>query len=187
MMPTFPRSPLKSRTVSFPQYGFKAGLSDSALAHVLRVKPAPGIPCATPALRPSFVHPSQGSLIPAQSREGWLKNAPPCEEISPLPQRPSLRSGLSCPGPSSLNRPHAPHSWAHRNFAAMRFICDAFAVRVRLGDPRVVPCFHWHPLSTCCPLRPREVHRLHMPSSFADNAGLRPGEKVSALPKVPTL
>ena len=28
MMPTFPPLPLKSRTVSFPQYGFKAGLSD---------------------------------------------------------------------------------------------------------------------------------------------------------------
>src|SRR5271167_1370468 len=30
MMPTFPSLPLKSRTVSFPQYGFKAGLSDGA-------------------------------------------------------------------------------------------------------------------------------------------------------------
>jgi hypothetical protein len=28
MMPTSPRPPLKSRTVSFPQYGFKAGMSD---------------------------------------------------------------------------------------------------------------------------------------------------------------
>jgi hypothetical protein len=30
MMPPFPWSPLKSRTVSFPQYGFKAGMSDGA-------------------------------------------------------------------------------------------------------------------------------------------------------------
>jgi hypothetical protein len=97
----------------------------------------------------------------------------PCEDLSPLPQRPSLRSGLYCPSPSSLNRPHAPHSWAHRHFAAVRFIGDAFAVRVHLGDPGVVPCFHWHPLSTCRPLRPREVHRLLTPSSFTDNAGLR--------------
>src|SRR5208283_4491101 len=28
-------------------------------------------------------------------------------------------------------------------------------------------------LSTCRPLRPREVHRLHPPSSFTDDAGLR--------------
>jgi hypothetical protein len=56
-------------------------------------------------------------------------------------QGPSLRSGLCCPGPSPLNRPHPSHSQAHRNFIALRLICDAFAVRERLGDPRVVPGF----------------------------------------------
>src|SRR5215813_11563603 len=30
MMPTFPLPPLKFRTVSFPQYGFKAGIADEA-------------------------------------------------------------------------------------------------------------------------------------------------------------
>jgi len=30
MMPTFPSSPLKFRTVGFPQYGFKVGLSEGA-------------------------------------------------------------------------------------------------------------------------------------------------------------
>src|ERR1700680_2344972 len=30
-----------------------------------------------------------------------------------LPQGPSLPSGLCCPGPSSLSRPHPPHSRAH--------------------------------------------------------------------------
>src|SRR5450756_1138530 len=49
------------------------------------------------------------------------------------PQRPSLGSGLFCPGPSSLNRPHPPHSQAHRDFTAWRLIRDAFAVR---GAPR---------------------------------------------------
>jgi hypothetical protein len=49
---------------------------------------------------------------------------------------------LFCPGPSSLNRPHPPHSPAHRDFAAWRLIRDAFAVRERLSDPRVVPGFH---------------------------------------------
>ena len=52
------------------------------------------------------------------------------------------QSGLFCPGPSSLNRPHPPHSQAHRNFTAWRLIRDAFAVRERRGDPRVVPGFH---------------------------------------------
>jgi hypothetical protein len=49
---------------------------------------------------------------------------------------------LFCPGPSSLNRPHPPHSPAHHDFTAWRLIRDAFAVRERLGDPRVVPGFH---------------------------------------------
>src|SRR5208337_4714686 len=60
----------------------------------------------------------------------------------PPPQRPSLGSGLFCPGPSSLSRPHPPHSLAHRDFTAWRLIRDAFAVRERRGDPRVVPGFH---------------------------------------------
>src|SRR6516225_4055434 len=30
MMPTFPSPPLKFRTAGFPQYGFKAGLSEGA-------------------------------------------------------------------------------------------------------------------------------------------------------------
>src|SRR6201988_4684670 len=63
--------------------------------------------------------------------------------LAPQPQGPSLGSGLCCPGPSSLNRPHPPHSQAHRDFTAQRLIRDAFAVRERLGDPRVVPSFRW--------------------------------------------
>jgi hypothetical protein len=35
-----------------------------------------------------------------------------------------------------------PHSQAQRDFTAWRLIRDAFAVRERLGDPRVVPGFH---------------------------------------------
>jgi hypothetical protein len=61
----------------------------------------------------------------------------------PQPQGSSLETGLCCPGPSSLNRPHPPHSQAHRDFTAERLIRNAFAVRERLGDPRVVPSFHW--------------------------------------------
>jgi hypothetical protein len=59
-----------------------------------------------------------------------------------LPQGPSLRSGFCCPGPSTLTWPHPSHLPAQRDFAAERFIRAAFAVRERLGDRRVVPCFH---------------------------------------------
>ena len=58
-----------------------------------------------------------------------------------LPQGSSLLPELCCLGPSSLNRPHPPHSWAHRDFTAERLIRDVFAVRERRGDPRVVPSF----------------------------------------------
>ena len=68
-----------------------------------------------------------------------LDHAPPWWVTSPPPQGPSLGSGLFCPGPSSLNRPH--HSQVHRDFTACRLIRDAFAVRERLGDPRAVPGF----------------------------------------------
>ena len=59
-----------------------------------------------------------------------------------LPQGSSLRPGLYCPDPSSLNRPHPPHSWTQRAFTALQLIRPAFAVRLRLGNPRLVPCFH---------------------------------------------
>jgi hypothetical protein len=64
------------------------------------------------------------------------------EVASPLlPQGSSLLPELCCLEPSSLNRPHPSHSWAHRGFTAWRLIRDAFAVRERRGDPRVVPSF----------------------------------------------
>src|SRR5260370_25730979 len=74
-------------------------------------------------------------------RDDGLGDAPPFEELAPLPQRSSLRSGLYCPSPSTLIRPHPSHSQGHPDFTAWRLIRDAFAVLVRLGDPRLVPCF----------------------------------------------
>jgi hypothetical protein len=47
MMPTFPRSSLSFRTAGFPQYGWKAGLSDGAFPYVAQLKPAPGIRCSS--------------------------------------------------------------------------------------------------------------------------------------------
>ena len=58
------------------------------------------------------------------------------------PQGPSLRPGLFCPEPSTLIGPIRP---TRRHIAispSLRLIRDAFAVRERLGDPRVVPGFH---------------------------------------------
>ena len=86
--------------------------------------------------------------------------------LTALPQGPSLRSGLCCPSPSSLNRPHPPHSPTRRNFPAMRVICAALAVLVhyqsRLSTSgselsRTIPS---QPVALVCP---RRVHRLLTP------------------------
>jgi hypothetical protein len=141
MMPTFPPPPLSFRTASFPQYGWKVGLSGSAFPRVAQVKPAPGMPCTPRRFASALRAPRFPTLRPALCRNNEFGSTLPCEELSPLPQRPSLRSGFYCPSPSTLNRPHPSRSPAHPVFAAWRFIRDAFAVLVRLGDPRVVPCF----------------------------------------------
>ena len=92
---------------------------------------------------------------------------PPCKRFPALPLGPSLRSGFCCPGPSSLNRPHPPHSRAHPVFTAGRFIRHAFAVPIPLclGDPRLVLSFPRCSFTTCRPLRPRGTLRLSLPST----------------------
>jgi hypothetical protein len=137
MMPTFPPSPLKFRTAGFPQYGFKAGLSEGAF----------------PARRP-IVAPLGFASLPRTHRfqTCWAPlgvgavvrlSAAMRATVVALPQGSSLRSGLFCPGPSTLSRPHPPHWRAHLDFAALRFIPDAFAVPVPLclADPPLVLSF----------------------------------------------
>ena len=94
----------------------------------------------------------------------------------------SLRTGLCCPGPSSLNQPHPPHSQAHHNFVVRRLICDAFAVRERLGDPRVVPRFYCSILPSMSPSETPGSRPLHTSSSFATHTCLHRLRNGSALP-----
>jgi hypothetical protein len=56
MMPTSPSPPLKFRTAGFPQYGFKASMSDAAFLNGDSVKPAPGVPSLPLSLPLSFAH-----------------------------------------------------------------------------------------------------------------------------------
>src|SRR5262249_19468929 len=125
----------------FPSTAGRMAFQTAPSQRVAQLDPAPGITLATPwfasVLRASRSYPRM-----SRSLSGRLPpNAPPWRVGDPPPQGSSLGSGLCCPGPSSLNRPHPPHSQAHRDFAAKRLIRNAFAVRERLGDPRVVPGF----------------------------------------------
>jgi hypothetical protein len=94
----------------------------------------------------------------------------------------SLRFGLCCPEPSSLNRPDPPHSQAQHNFIALRLICAAFAVRERLGDPRAVPRFRLSILPSMSSSTSPGSRPLHVSSSFAVRICLRRGVIGSALP-----
>jgi len=184
MMPTFPRSPLSFRTAGFPQYGWKAGISDRACPRSYQAQARSRHTLATSRFASVLRASRRSHDVPALSRGRLRADAPP-RRFNPPPQGSSLGARLFCPGPSSLNRPHPSHSPAHRDFAAWRLIRDAFAVRERLGDPRVVPCFRCCSFSACRPLRPRGVHRLHLPSSFTDDAGLHRASNCSALPTPP--
>jgi hypothetical protein len=143
--------------------------------NVAQVKPAPGMPCATRRFASTLRALRCPTLRPALCRNSGLGGALPFEESTPLPQRSSLRSGFYCPSPSTLNRPHPSPSQAHPDFAAWRFIRDALAVLVRLGDPRVVPCFHCTFLlgmpSSTATGSPSAV----LTQSFTDDMGLRQG------------
>lgn len=182
MMPTAPPPSLSFRTSGSPQYGWKAGISGGAFPELCRVKPAPDMPRQQLGLRPPFVRLAVNSVFPrcvgpvtrlCTAMEGGG---------DPPPQGPSLGSGLCCPGPSSLNRPHPPHLQAHHDFTIWRLIRDAFAVRERRGDPQVVPGFRW----TFLPDMPSSMtpgsSRTGCVQCSSPDTGLRRDLSSSALP-----
>ena len=129
MMPTFPSSPLRFRRASFPQYGSKAGLSVGAFPSHSQVKPPPGVPSPCSGLHPTFASSVAAPNPRSMSRKPARSDAAIRAARAALPQGPSLRSGLFCPGPSTLNRPHPTHSWAPCDFPAVPTIRSVFAVR----------------------------------------------------------
>ena len=102
MMPTFPSPSLKFRTVSFPQYGFKASLSDRAFPADIPVKPAPGMPVPSTSLHRPFARFRDGRTTWHCVQINPRLHVPLCERPVPLyPRGPWLRSEFCCPGPSS--------------------------------------------------------------------------------------
>jgi hypothetical protein len=124
MKPTFPSPPLKFRTAGFPPVRLQGWPIEGCL-------PSVGAQLSRPSgLLPSFALIAFNRYVPlcvgAVVRLGAAIRA---NRIA-LPQGSSLRSGLCCPGPSLLTRPHPPQWRAHPDFAAPRLIRDAFAVQV---------------------------------------------------------
>jgi hypothetical protein len=113
MMPTFPRSPLSFRTASFPQYGWKAGLSDGPSQHGVQLKPAPGMRWPSPGLRPSFARLVTPPLAPHCVGPCGLDCAPPLS-VSTYPRGPRSGSGCRVPIHHHLIGPIRP---AHRHIA----------------------------------------------------------------------
>jgi hypothetical protein len=86
MMPTFPSPSLKFRTAGFPQYGFKASLSDRACPTDITVKPAPGMPAPSASLPRPFARVRAGGATWHCVQITPRLNVPVREALAPLPQ-----------------------------------------------------------------------------------------------------
>ena len=184
-MPTFPPSSLSFRTAGFPQYGWKVCISDGTCPTTIRLSSLPACAKWTASLSPSLVLVHQSFCPGSESGNGGHTDTAKSGRGQPAPQGSSLRFGLFCPNPSSLNRPHPPHSQARSDFAAVRLIPNAFAVRERLGDPRAVPNFRLLFCTNMSLSMTPEVQWLHRSSSFTSGASLRVDLKRSASSTLP--
>ncbi len=155
MMPTFPSPSLKFRTVGFPQYGFKASLSDRAFLQRRAVKPAPGMPRRDPVcitlrtLPPRHRTPGTGSRLIRAS-------ACRCTRGTHLATPGVLGSGPSyvVSVHHRVVRPHPSVSQARDDFTA----CRLYATPSLCGSAEATR--ETFPLSlSCCPHVPSTLRR----------------------------
>jgi hypothetical protein len=107
---------------------------------------------------------------------------PPCERPTSLYSTgPRSGSGYAVPIHHHLIDPIRP-TRGHIPTSPPRLIWDAFAVRERLGDPRVVPRFCLSILPSMSSSTSPGSRPLHVSSSFAVRICLRRGVSGSALP-----
>jgi len=119
MMPTFPSSPLKSRTVGFPQYGLKASMSDSAFLNGLLVKPAPGMPSPPLSLPPPFAHFRRGKAPGSEPRAPRASMCRCARGFRPsTPEVLGSGSSYVVSIHPCLIQPHAPVPQARCDFAS---------------------------------------------------------------------
>ena len=86
-------------------------------------------------------------------------------EYSTYPRGPRLGPGCSVPVRRDSIGPIRPTRGAHRGFTARRLIRDAFAVRERLGDPRMIRSFHCTFLPSMPPSPTRGVQHRYVPET----------------------
>jgi hypothetical protein len=146
MMPTSPSPPLKFRTAGFPQYGFKASMSDRAFLQARFLKPAPGIRSLPRSLLLPFArfHPRRNLGSVSKTVEVAVREAFP-----PYPRGPWLRFELCCLDPSSLTTTPCASLADTLRLHVFALIRSAFAVRERLGGPRDLPYFHCRAFPAC--------------------------------------
>ena len=149
MMPTFPSPPLKFRTAGFPQYGFKASMSDRAFPQARNLKQLPAYG-RYPAVcfYPSLASPTR-EILALCPRLSWSPRAAVQEAFPPYPRDPWLRFELCCLDPSSLTTPPCASLAGTLRLHVFALIRSAFAVRERLGDPRDLPYFCYRAFPTC--------------------------------------
>jgi len=186
-MPTFPSPPLKFRTAGFPQYGFKAGLRAAPSRAVFRLSRLPAYPLRAYGLRPSFVSSGANSRLPLCVGQVTRLDTAMRAAFAALPGGPGSSLGYSVPAHPRLSAPSAPL------VGTPRFPGTAgYTRRLRCaGAPRRPAS--GSALSLLIPSRhvvlydPGESVGCIVPSSFADDASLRPFCKGSALSRVATI
>jgi hypothetical protein len=101
MMPPFPSPSLECRTVGFPQYGYKAGLSDGAFPHATQSSVA-RFASVLRALR------SQPLIPRTVPRDAARLSTTVRAAFAALPQGPSLRPGFALRVINAYLAPSAP-------------------------------------------------------------------------------
>ena len=136
MMPTFPSSPLRFRTASFPRYGSKASMSDNTFLKRSAVKPAPDIPalrhslcCPSPASTTTHLTGSVSSLARASTRR-CSRGCASLPQGSLAPVRVMLSRSISAYyDPIRQSRRHAATSQSCCLYAAPSLCGSAEATR----------------------------------------------------------
>jgi hypothetical protein len=148
MMPTFPLPSLKFRTAGFPQYGFKAGLSDRAFPFEA-IFASVGLPLSfvLPATRVGSPFCAGGRCALKHLRSSGLCRSTPG---ALAPDRVLLSRSILTYGPIRPTRRHIPIS-PLSGLYRMPSLC----AQLRLGDLRVVPRFRYPSFLKCRPLRLR--------------------------------